>query len=182
MRNLCLWGGRVGHGHPLREGEKCLPVFHSALLITPHCPPSLNEIFLSIILNAQQESLLYFPSIGGVPRHPSENPRRYRSPSEHNIPFETHMVKCADGIAIHSWLLYHPDNAQKRRVPTIIWFHGNAGNIGLRLPQAMQMFHYLKANVWMIEYRGYGDSNDARPNPPLRPRYHIAIIRRQRCS
>jgi pimeloyl-ACP methyl ester carboxylesterase len=26
------------------------------------------------------------------------------------------------------------------------------------------MFHYLKANVWMIEYRGYGDSDDARPN------------------
>ena len=74
------------------------------------------------------------------------------------------MIKCADGIKIHSWLLYHPDNAQKRRVPTIIWFHGNAGNIGLRLPQAMQMFHYLKANVWMIEYRGYGDSDDARPN------------------
>jgi len=112
----------------------------------------------------QQESLLYFPSIGGVPRHPSENPRRYRSPSEHNIPFETHMITTSDGISIHSWLLYHPDNAQKRKVPTIIWFHGNAGNIGLRLPQAIQMFHYLKANVWMIEYRGYGDSDDAKPN------------------
>ncbi|KAL3815597.1 hypothetical protein ACHAXA_007129 [Cyclostephanos tholiformis] len=74
------------------------------------------------------------------------------------------MITCSDGITIHSWLLYQPDDAQRRKVPTIIWFHGNAGNIGLRLPQAMQMFHYLKANVWMIEYRGYGDSDDTKPN------------------
>jgi pimeloyl-ACP methyl ester carboxylesterase len=73
------------------------------------------------------------------------------------------MIEAADGISIHSWLLYHPDDAQKRKVPTVIWFHGNAGNIGLRLPQAIQMFHHLKANVWMIEYRGYGDSDDKKP-------------------
>ncbi len=114
----------------------------------------------------QQESLLYFPSIGGVPRHPAQNPRRYRSPSEHNIPFETHMIPCADGTTIHSWLLYHPENSEssKKKVPTIIFFHGNAGNIGLRLPNAIQMYKYLKANIWLIEYRGYGDSDDVKPN------------------
>ena len=114
----------------------------------------------------QQESLLYFPSIGGVPRHPSQNPRRYRSPSEHNIPFETHIIQCADGTSIHSWLLYHPENNKRgssSSVPTIIFFHGNAGNIGLRLPNAIQMYHYLKANIWLIEYRGYGDSDDVKP-------------------
>lgn len=117
------------------------------------------------VLYVKQESLLYFPSIGGVPRHPSQNPRRYRSPSEHNVPFETHMIPCADGTTIHSWLLYHPENSsQKKKVPTIIFFHGNAGNIGLRLPNAIQMYHYLKANIWLIEYRGFGDSDDAKPN------------------
>ena len=114
----------------------------------------------------QQESLLYFPSIGGVPRHPGQNPRRYRSPSEHNIPFETHNIPCSDGTTIHSWLLYHPNNEQSNtnnKLPTIIFFHGNAGNIGLRLPNAIQMYHYLKANIFLIEYRGYGDSDDAKP-------------------
>ena len=112
----------------------------------------------------QQESLLYFPSIVGVPRHPAQNPRRYRSPSEHNIPFETHMIKCSDGIAIHSWLLYHPENNKaQEKLPTIIFFHGNAGNIGLRLPNAIQMYHYLNANILLVEYRGYGDSDDAKP-------------------
>lgn len=26
------------------------------------------------------------------------------------------------------------------------------------------MYHYLKANIWLIEYRGYGDSDDAKPS------------------
>lgn len=115
------------------------------------------------VLYVKQESLLYFPTIGEVPRHTAQNPRRYRSPSEHKIPFETHMIKCEDGTTIHSWLLYHPENRSKK-VPTILFFHGNAGNIGMRLPNAMQMYHYLKANIWLIEYRGYGDSDDATPN------------------
>lgn len=110
----------------------------------------------------QQESLLYFPAVGGLPRHTSQNPKRYRSPSEHGVPFETHMIQCADGVTIHSWLLYQnaagPDG---RAPPTIVFFHGNAGNIGMRLPNAMQMYHYLRANVWLVEYRGFGDSDDA---------------------
>ena len=28
----------------------------------------------------------------------------------------------------------------------------------------MQMYHHLKANIWLVEYRGYGDSDDATPN------------------
>ncbi|KAL3805366.1 hypothetical protein HJC23_009073 [Cyclotella cryptica] len=102
-------------------------------------------------------------SINGVPRRPSENPRRYRSPSEYDIPFETHLIPCRDGVTIHSWLLYHPSGANQVdaqvQLPTILFFHGNAGSIGLRLPNAHQMHHYLHANVWLIEYRGYGDSD-----------------------
>ena len=38
------------------------------------------------------------------------------------------------------------------------------GNIGLRLPNALQMLQYLDANVLLVEYRGYGDSDDAHVN------------------
>jgi len=75
------------------------------------------------------------------------------------------MIPCADGTSIHSWLLYHPEhtnnNNNNNKLPTILFFHGNAGNIGMRLPNAIQMYHYLKANIWLIEYRGFGDSDDA---------------------
>eukprot|EP00584_Thalassiosira_punctigera_P010136 CAMPEP_0172546226 /NCGR_PEP_ID=MMETSP1067-20121228/16018_1 /TAXON_ID=265564 ORGANISM="Thalassiosira punctigera, Strain Tpunct2005C2" /NCGR_SAMPLE_ID=MMETSP1067 /ASSEMBLY_ACC=CAM_ASM_000444 /LENGTH=422 /DNA_ID=CAMNT_0013333123 /DNA_START=15 /DNA_END=1283 /DNA_ORIENTATION=- len=119
------------------------------------------------VLYVKQESLLYFPSIGGLPRHTSQNPRRYRSPAEHDVPFETHVIACADGTTIHSWLLYHPQKNNGlggKKAPTVIFFHGNAGNIGMRLPNAMQMYRYLRANVWLVEYRGFGDSDDAPVN------------------
>lgn len=114
------------------------------------------------LLYIKQESLLYFPEIGGIPRRPASNPRGYRSPSEYSIPFESHMIKCEDGVFVHSWLLLHP-NSKLERKPTIIFFHGNAGNIGLRLPNAREMYSRLNANILMVEYRGYGDSDSVKP-------------------
>ena len=35
-------------------------------------------------------------------------------------------------------------------------FHGNAGNIGHRLPIARMIINYTGCNVFMLEYRGYG--------------------------
>jgi fermentation-respiration switch protein FrsA (DUF1100 family) len=35
-------------------------------------------------------------------------------------------------------------------------FHGNAGNIGHRLPIAKMVERYTNCNVLMLEYRGYG--------------------------
>mmetsp|Transcript_10382 Transcript_10382/g.22506 ORF Transcript_10382/g.22506 Transcript_10382/m.22506 type:complete len:408 (+) Transcript_10382:262-1485(+) len=114
-------------------------------------------------LYIKQDSLLYFPTIGAVPLHNHQNIKRYRSPGEHDVPFETHMITCEDGVQIHSWLLYHPE-ASSSSHSTIMFFHGNAGNIGMRLPNALQMYRLLKVNVWLVEYRGYGDSDGVTPN------------------
>lgn len=72
------------------------------------------------------------------------------------------MIKCTDGASIHAWLLLQPNSKATRR-PTIIFFHGNAGNIGLRLPNAHQMYTRLNANILLVEYRGYGDSDSVKP-------------------
>lgn len=39
---------------------------------------------------------------------------------------------------------------------TMLMFHGNAGNIGHRIPIARSMVNTLNCNVVMLEYRGYG--------------------------
>mmetsp|Transcript_17899 Transcript_17899/g.39696 ORF Transcript_17899/g.39696 Transcript_17899/m.39696 type:complete len:177 (-) Transcript_17899:178-708(-) len=101
------------------------------------------------LLYVKQDSLLYFPAIGEVPRRPGQNPRGYRSPAEHQIPYETHMIRCSDGVSIHSWLLLHPHSREKK-VPTLLFFHGNAGNIGLRLPNALQMFVSGATTICML--------------------------------
>lgn len=104
----------------------------------------------------------YFPEIGGIPRKPQNNPRHYRSPEERQIPYESHMITCTDGVQIHSWLLQAPVK-DWTMAPTIIFFHGNAGNIGLRIPNAIQMLQQLGANILMVEYRGYGNSDNVKP-------------------
>ena len=72
------------------------------------------------------------------------------------------MITCTDGVQIHAWLLQAP-NVDWTKAPTIIFFHGNAGNIGLRIPNAIQMLQQLGSNVLMVEYRGYGNSDSVKP-------------------
>lgn len=106
--------------------------------------------------------MLYFPEISGLPRRPADNPARYRSPEEHQVPFENLYIECEDGVSIHAWLLLRTKEKNDR--PTLVFFHGNAGNIGLRIPNALHMLQHLNANVLMVEYRGYGDSDSVKPN------------------
>lgn len=42
---------------------------------------------------------------------------------------------------------------------TVLMFHGNAGNIGYRLPIAKILKNELRCNVLMLQYRGYGLSS-----------------------
>jgi fermentation-respiration switch protein FrsA (DUF1100 family) len=64
-------------------------------------------------------------------------------------------VETKDSEKIHVWFLPQP---QQSTAPTLIFFHGNAGNIGFRLPNAKTLYHYTKVNILMVEYRGYGNS------------------------
>lgn len=46
--------------------------------------------------------------------------------------------------------------------PTIVFCHGNAGNMGFRLPFAMHVLEQLDCNILLFDYRGYGYSRKAR--------------------
>ena len=129
--------------------------------------------FLSL-LYLNQEKMLYIPHLDEeMPRSNSANPPGYQSPKEYDIPYEeTWIPTDDDGIEIHTWLLLQDQKEDQK--PTIVFFHGNAGNIGIRLPNAQQMYNLLDCNVLMVEYRGYGDSKDgpegtALPAPVSKP-------------
>jgi pimeloyl-ACP methyl ester carboxylesterase len=119
-----------------------------------------------------QEKLLYFPTPPGFPVTPDDNPPGFRSPGEYtkdgqyqkkkgrpedSITFEDVMVKTEDGELIHTWLLLRDDN-EVHHHPTLIYFHGNAGNMGFRLQNAVSMFRKSKLNILMMDYRGFGKS------------------------
>mmetsp|Transcript_6304 Transcript_6304/g.9274 ORF Transcript_6304/g.9274 Transcript_6304/m.9274 type:complete len:483 (+) Transcript_6304:27-1475(+) len=124
----------------------------------------LTAFFLGyslIYLYFNQGNMIYLPELEGIPRQNSCNPRGYRTPAEYNLLYEEHNIMTQDGISIHAWLLLQP-HSKEEKVPTIIFFHGNAGNIGIRLPNAQQMYSLLKANILMVDYRAYGDSDTAK--------------------
>lgn len=113
----------------------------------------------------KQDSLLYFPEIGNMPRDPARNPRGYRSPADHQLPYEDIRITCEDGVSLHAWLMFRGKNSSSSSsTPTIIFFHANAGNMGIRLPNAIQMLRRLEVNILMVEYRGYGRSDNVAPN------------------
>ncbi len=122
------------------------------------------------ILYVCQDSILYIPAPYGFPRTPKENPPMFRHPGEWTvkgkdprthtkeharIPFEEVYLDTPDGEKIHCWLLLQ---GQSQHVPTLIYFHGNAGNMGFRLKNAAEMYHRVGANILMMDYRGYGNS------------------------
>ncbi|EFP75690.2 uncharacterized protein PGTG_01021 [Puccinia graminis f. sp. tritici CRL 75-36-700-3] len=58
--------------------------------------------------------------------------------------------KSLSGKALEDW---------RRRRPTILMLHANAGNVGHRLPIAKVLVERYECNVVAISYRGYGHSS-----------------------
>ncbi|WP_438501568.1 alpha/beta hydrolase [Nitrosococcus oceani] len=74
------------------------------------------------------------------------------TPAQIGLAFETVTLSTEDGITIKGWYL----PAAKER-GTILFFHGNAGNIAHRL-DSLRLFHSLGLSSFIIDYRGYGHS------------------------
>jgi uncharacterized protein len=74
------------------------------------------------------------------------------TPQDIGLPFENIFLTTSDGIKIHGWFVPALDAKT-----TLLYFHGNAGNITGRLPKIV-LFHLMGLNVFIIEYRGYGIS------------------------
>lgn len=101
-----------------------------------------------------QDMLVYYPQ---QPR----NARIYvEMPSLLKLPYESSYLQTKDGTSIHVVLIKQP-HYNFVNVPTVIFFHGNAGNIGHRLMNAYGLYTSLGCNVLMVEYRGYGKSHGA---------------------
>ncbi len=75
------------------------------------------------------------------------------TPADIGLPFEDIYFTAADGVTLNGWWV-PADGAST----TLLWFHGNAGNLSDRVDQLRLMHKELKANIFMIDYREYGRS------------------------
>ncbi|OEL31082.1 Protein ABHD13 [Dichanthelium oligosanthes] len=101
-------------------------------------------------LVALQERLVYVPVLPGLARAYPITPARLR------LPYEDVWLRAADGVRLHSWFIRHSPTC---RGPTILFFQENAGNIAHRLEFVRLMMQRLQCNVFMLSYRGYGESD-----------------------
>ncbi|KAG7264260.1 hypothetical protein CRUP_035696 [Coryphaenoides rupestris] len=123
-----------------------------ALILTFHI---YGGFFLLALILAPSSSRLYVPMPTGIPH-------------------ESVYIRTKDGVKLNLILLRYtgadslsgpgpggqasPNTSSSTAPPTILYFHGNAGNIGHRVPNALLMLVNLKANVVLVDYRGYGKS------------------------
>jgi len=68
------------------------------------------------------------------------------------LPIEDTWFNSTDGTKLHSWWI--PDEGASY---TFLAFHGNAGNVADRA-RVFKFLHDAAANVFAVEYRGYGKS------------------------
>ena len=71
------------------------------------------------------------------------------------LDYEEVRIKTPDGEDLHAYFI-RPSNKRASINVTVLMFHGNAGNIGHRLPIAHVFEEFLGCHVLMMEYRGYG--------------------------
>ncbi len=69
------------------------------------------------------------------------------------LPYDDVELSSSDGVTLHGWYIIA---AAKPRA-TVLYLHGNSGNIGNCLDTVKQ-FVLLGMNVLVIDYRGYGGS------------------------
>jgi fermentation-respiration switch protein FrsA (DUF1100 family) len=88
--------------------------------------------------------------------------RLLATPDAAGMPYETVRLETDDGETLHGWWIPAPDVSRETSPgefaeQTLLFFHGNAGNISGRL-ESVQQFHQLGLNVLIVDYRGYGQS------------------------
>ncbi|KAL8894111.1 MAG: hypothetical protein Q9192_004607 [Flavoplaca navasiana] len=69
--------------------------------------------------------------------------------------YEDLRIPTLDGETLSAFFI-RPSNKRQAKKLTILMFHGNAGNIGHRVPIAKVLEENIGCNVFMLEYRGYG--------------------------
>jgi len=74
------------------------------------------------------------------------------TPADIGLPFDDVVFTTEDGVQLNGW--YIP---AKNSRGTLLFFHGNAGNISHRI-DSIEIFNDLGLSVFIIDYRGYGRS------------------------
>ena len=103
---------------------------------------------LILLIFIAEDKFIYFPSSDGD----------WSIPEKSNGKISSNQLKTKDGLEIIAWYYKAAQPTEK----TVLFFHGNAGNLTHRHGWA-QALTLLPANVLQLDYRGYGP-NKGKPS------------------
>lgn len=75
------------------------------------------------------------------------------TPQSQGLQFDDIFFCAADGTRLHAWFLSSDSDF------TLLWFHGNAGNLSGHVDELGAMYRNLDLNILIVDYRGYGNSD-----------------------
>lgn len=99
---------------------------------------------LVLLVYLAQSRLIYFPEPGR---------EIVSTPDQIGLAYEAVKIVTASNETLHAWYVPAPEAKA-----TILFFHGNAGNISHRMDY-LPMFHRLGYNTLIFDYQGYGQSS-----------------------
>ncbi|HEY84535.1 MAG TPA: alpha/beta hydrolase [Chloroflexi bacterium] len=94
-----------------------------------------------MLLEKILSSFIYYP----LPWHQGK-------PEQRGLEYKSVWLKAEDGVPLHGWYFPH-----KKALASLLFCHGNAGNISHRL-QNIAGLVAAGFNVFIFDYRGYGHS------------------------
>ncbi len=106
------------------------------------------SILLLIMISILENQMIYYPA---------KYPDGFWEPERFGMTVEDCWFTTEDGVRLHGW--YAGGVASDLDI-TLLWYHGNAGNITHRLENMRDLLN-LGVNVFIIDYRGYGRSDGA---------------------
>ncbi len=96
-----------------------------------------------VAIYLMQGRMLYLPNVPGR--------ALAVTPDAERLDYEDVSIETDDGVTLHGWFV--PGGTGR----VLLFFHGNAGNISHRL-ESIRQFRNLEMSVFIIDYRGYGQS------------------------
>lgn len=104
--------------------------------------PIATVLFIWVFLKYFERKNIYFPTkIIEI------------TPEDVGLKYEDVFFKTEDGVTLNGWFI-----PAKKSELTLLFCHGNGGNISHRL-ESIKSFHNIGLNVFIFDYREYGRSN-----------------------
>eukprot|EP00762_Andalucia_godoyi_P003317 ANDGO_06694.mRNA.1 Protein bem46 len=131
---------------PVRNASTVLTIA-TVIVGVPACVYALKCLSLVVF----QNKVLYMNYFPPGSRKLDADPR-----TSFGASFSDVSIATADGIRLHCWSI--PAATTPDKQPTLVYFHGNAGNVAHRI-DLLKNLHKLNVNLFVPSYRGYGLSS-----------------------